>query len=159
MALLSPKVPITPPRQMPWLMLPLSKFCLQSHHSFYDLSTDKTYNLEHPEACSFELRIDSSNGWFVIFDNFSAIFLFNPITQDKFHLPPLSSFHNVTSVNYSKVSKKYAIRSASGKIFELSLREMRNFFIKKIILSSPLVNQDNFMAVAIINQTGGVGLL
>jgi hypothetical protein len=141
---------------MPWLMLPLSESRLQSHRSFYDLSTDKTYNLELPEACSPELRIDSSNGWLVIFDNSSAIFLFNPITRVKFHLPPLSSFHNVESVDYSKVGKEYAIRYASSKIYELSLREMRDFFIKKIVLSSPSVNQDNFMAVAIINQTGGL---
>jgi hypothetical protein len=144
------------PPQFPWLMLPLSKSQLQSHRSFYDVSTNKTHHLELPEACHSQVRVDSSNGWLVIIDSSSAILLLNPLTLAKFNLPPLSSFPNVVSLNFSKVSKEYeyTIREASGKIYRLKLGEMRNFFIKKIVLSSCSVDKDNFIAVAIVNETG-----
>ncbi|KAE8057321.1 hypothetical protein FH972_014022 [Carpinus fangiana] len=153
-----PRVPRHLPPQFPWLMLPLSESHLQYHRSFYGLSTDQTHHIYLPEASRPELRVDSSNGWLVIFNNCksSAILVLNPVTLDKHHLPPLSSFPNIVSVS----NESYTIRKANDlpiivkpiAVYQLSYQEMRDFFIRKILFVQ--VNKDNFVAVAIINKTG-----
>jgi hypothetical protein len=136
-------------------MLPLSESGPQFHRSFYHLPTDRTCHIELPEACSPELRIDSSNGWLVIFDNSSVISLLNPFTRANFDLPPLYSFPIVESVDYFNLGHEYSVRyDATSNIYEeTSLSQMRDLFIKKLVLSSP-VEEENFTAVAIINKNG-----
>ncbi|XP_059462072.1 F-box protein SKIP23-like [Corylus avellana] len=147
-----PKFPRHLLRQFPWLMIPFSQS--QSHCSFYDLSTDVTHVLELPEAARPDLRICSSNGWLVIFDDSPTILLLDPLTGAKLHLPPLSSFPNVVSFDRSKVGKEYAILGDSGDIYRLSLRQMRDLFIKKIVLSSGPANNDNMVnALAILGKS------
>jgi hypothetical protein len=148
------KAPRHLPPQPPWLLLPLPKSQSQTHRSFYDLSTHKIYHLELPEASRPDLRIDSSNGWLVIRDYSPAILLLNPLTQAQFQLPPLSSFPNVLSFDNSEVGKEYAIRDVSGEIYRLNLKEMRDSFIRKIVLSSGPISKDNFIAVAVLSKTG-----
>ncbi|KAE8057333.1 hypothetical protein FH972_014034 [Carpinus fangiana] len=153
-----PRVPRHLPPQFPWLMLPLSESHLQNHRSFYGLSTDQTHHIYLPQASRPELRVDSSNGWLVIFDNCksSAILVLNPVTLDKHHLPPLSSFPNIMSVG----NESYTIRKANDspiirkpiEVYQLSYQQMRDLFIRKILFVQ--VNKDNFVAVAIINKTG-----
>lgn len=53
-----------------------------------------------------------------------------------------------------EVDNEYAIRDVSGEIYRLSLRKMRDSFIKKFVLPSGPVNNDNFVAMAILSKTG-----
>ncbi|XP_059461049.1 F-box protein SKIP23-like [Corylus avellana] len=150
-----PKAPRHLPPQPPWLLLPLSASSQsQSHRAFYDLSTGKIHHLELPEASRPDLRVGSSNGWLVTLDNSPAILLLNPLTKAQINLPPLSSFPNVVSFDNLEVDNEYAIRDVSGEIYRLSLRKMRDSFIKKLVLPSGPVNNDNFVAMAILSKTG-----
>jgi len=112
-----------------------------------------THHLELPEASRPGLCIGSSNGWLVILDDSPTILLLDPLTRAKLHLPSLTSFPIVMSFDYSKVGKEYAIRDVSGENYRHSLREMRDLFIMKIVLSLGPVNNDNFVAVSILKKT------
>jgi hypothetical protein len=146
-------VPNTPrhlPPQLPWLMLPLVQ-SNRSHRAFFDLSARKLHHLQLLEATSHRKRsCGSSHGWLVILDESPAVLLLNPLTRARFHLPPLSAFPNIVSFNYSEVGMEYALRAVSGEIYRRSLREMRDTFIKKVVLSSAPLN-NNFIALAILN--------
>ncbi|XP_030950845.1 F-box protein SKIP23-like [Quercus lobata] len=151
-----PKIPHHLPPQLPWLMLPLSQQSQsQSHRPFLDLSDHKIHLLNLPEAAShLKRRCGSSHGWLVILDETPTILLLNPLTRAKLNLPPLFTFPNVVTFNYSEIGKEYALRSLSGNIYRRSLKEMRDSFIKKLVLSSSPALNTNFVALAILNQTG-----
>ncbi|XP_059460504.1 F-box protein SKIP23-like [Corylus avellana] len=141
------------PPQLPWLMLPQVQ-SNPSHRAFFDLSTRKLHNLELLEATSHSKRCcGSSHGWLIVLDDSPAVLLLNPLTPSRLHLPPLSAFPNVVSFNYSEVGKEYALRGVSGEIYRRSLREMRNSFIKKVVLSSAPLKNKNFIALAILNHS------
>ncbi|KAL4298225.1 hypothetical protein GQ457_12G030540 [Hibiscus cannabinus] len=150
----TPKTPFHLPPQLPWLMLPPS----QSHQplrAFYDLSANKLRFLPVPESSNPDKRhCGSSHGWLVILDESPSILLLNPLSRAKLHLPPLSSFPNVHSFNYSRIGKEYSLISPSGDPYTRNLRQMRDSFIKKIVLSDNPSKELRFVAVAILNQTG-----
>lgn len=60
------------------------------------------------------------------------------------------------SFDNSEVDKEYAIRKVSGEIYRLSLKKMRDSFINKIVLSLDPINNDSFVAVAILYETGNL---
>jgi hypothetical protein len=141
------------PPQLPWLMLPQVQ-SNRSHRAFVDLSTRKLHNLELLEATSHSKRCcGSSHGWLIVLDESPAVLLLNPLTRASLHLPTLSAFPNVVSFNYAEVGKEYALRGVSGEIYRRSLREMRDSFIKKVVLSSAPLKNKNFIALAILNHS------
>ncbi|WCJ44310.1 ascorbic acid mannose pathway regulator 1 [Euphorbia peplus] len=149
-------IPPTPshlPPQLPWLMLPQSQ-STTSRRAFFNLSSDKFHFLNLPEASHGRRHCGSSHGWLSILDDSPTILLLNPISRQKLYLPSLSSFPNVISFNYSDIGREYAFPDASGDRFTSSLRQMRDCFIKKLVLSSSPVIDRNFMAMAILSQTG-----
>ncbi|XP_034675006.1 F-box protein SKIP23-like [Vitis riparia] len=152
-----PKTPHHLPTQLPWLMLPQS----QPHHThrpFFSLSLNKFHFLHLPEASHRRRRRGSSHGWLLILDEAPEIFLLNPLTRSKVHLPPLSTFPNVVRFNFADVGREYALRTSSGNVYTRSLKKMRDSFIKKTILSSSPANGSDFIAVVILNQTGDLAL-
>ncbi|XVF35887.1 hypothetical protein REPUB_Repub19eG0010000 [Reevesia pubescens] len=151
-----PKTPFHLPPQLPWLMLPPSQsHQIQSHRAFYDISANKLRFLSLPDSSNPNKRhCGSSHGWLIILDESPNILLLNPLSKAKLHLPLLSTFPNVESFNYSDIGKEYSLRSPSGDRYSLNLRQMRDSFIKKIVLSANPSKDLNFVAIAILNQTG-----
>ncbi|KAJ9165904.1 hypothetical protein P3X46_020719 [Hevea brasiliensis] len=148
-----PKNPYHLPPQLPWLMLPQSQYN-QSHRAFFNLSTNKFHFLNLPEASHRNRHCGSSHGWLIILDDSPLVLLINPLTRAKFSLPPLTSFPNVVSFNYSDIGREYALQNSSGDRYTRSLRQMRDWFIKKVVLSSSPLKASNFVAMTILNQTG-----
>ncbi|OMO75520.1 hypothetical protein COLO4_26063 [Corchorus olitorius] len=152
-----PKTPFHLPPQLPWLMLPPSRShqSHRSHRAFYDLSTHKFRYLSFPESFNPNKRhCGSSHGWLIILDDSPSILLLNPLSRAKLLLPPLSTFPNVDGFNYSDIGKEYSLRSPSGGRYTRNLRQMRDSFIKKIVLSANPSKDPHFLAIAILNQTG-----
>lgn len=149
-----PKIPFHLAPQLPWLMLTHSRFS-QSHSSFFDLSSNKVHTIYLPEASNGRRRCGSSFGWLVFLDETPSILLLNPLTRSRLQLPSLSTFPNVVSFNYSEIGREYSLRSSFGDLFYTrNLRQMRDFFIKKVVFSSSPLNAHGFIALAILNQTG-----
>ncbi|KDP36858.1 hypothetical protein JCGZ_08149 [Jatropha curcas] len=148
-----PRTPNHLPPQLPWLMLPQSQSD-QSHRAFFNLSTNRFHFLNLPEASHRKRHCGSSHGWLIILDDSPIILLINPLTRAKLSLPPVSSFPNVVSFNYSDIGREYALRNSLGDRCTRSLRQMRDWFIKKVILSCSPLTEGNFVAMAILNQTG-----
>lgn len=88
-------------------------------------------------------------------DDTPDILLLNPLTRAKLHLPPLHSFPNVVSFNFSYIGREYMIRNSHGYLYTRNLRQMRNSFLRKVVLSSsPSSSQGNrFAALAILGHT------
>ncbi|PON60612.1 F-box domain containing protein [Parasponia andersonii] len=150
-----PKTPNHLPPQLPWLMLPHSHHRRPHRAAFFNLSHNKVHLLNLPEASSLGKRCcGSCHGWLVILDETPSVLLLNPLTRSKLHLPPVSTFPNVLRFAYSEIGREYALRSASGEPYTLNLRQIRDSFVKKVILSSSPKESDGFVALAILNQTG-----
>lgn len=148
-----PKSPSHLPPQLPWLMLPQSQ-SYQSHRAFFDLSANKVHFLNLPEASRRKRHCGSSHGWLIILEETPIVLLLNPLTRVKIYLPPLSAFPNVVSFSYFDIGREYTLASLLGDHYNRSLRQMRDSFIKKIVLSSSPVKDSDFIAVAILNQSG-----
>ncbi|KAJ0024401.1 hypothetical protein Pint_09295 [Pistacia integerrima] len=148
-----PKIPNHLPPQLPWLMLPQSQ-PHQSRRAFFNLSTAKLHFLNLPEASHRKRHRGSSHGWLVILDETPAVLLLNPLTRVKINLPPLITFPNVVSFSYSEIGREYTLSSSLGDRYNLNLRQMRDAFIKKVVLSSSPAKDSAFIAVAILNRTG-----
>ncbi|EEF52805.1 ubiquitin-protein ligase, putative [Ricinus communis] len=149
-----PKTPNHLPPQLPWLMLPQSQSqSNQSRRAFFSLSTNKFHFLNLPEVSYRKRHCGSSHGWLMILDDTPTILLINPLTRAKLSLPPLSSFPNVISFNYSDIGREYALRNLLGERVTVSLRQMRDSFIRKVVLSSSPLKDNNFVVIAILNQT------
>lgn len=71
-------------------------------------------------------------------------------------MPAISSFPNVVSFDYANVGREYLLVNSQGERYTASLRQMRDGFIKKVVMSSsPLEKKgDFFVAMAIICSTG-----
>ncbi|XP_022975457.1 F-box protein SKIP23-like isoform X2 [Cucurbita maxima] len=146
-----PKIPRRLPPQLPWLIIPLYH---DSRCGLFNFSDNKIHFLHLPEASLGRRRCGSSHGWLVILDETPTILLLNPLTRAKCRLPPLSTFPNVVSFDYSRIGREYLIRTPTGHIYSRNLRQMRDTFVKKIVLSSSPSNQNDFSAVAILNHSG-----
>ncbi|KAK2995133.1 hypothetical protein RJ640_020773 [Escallonia rubra] len=152
----TPATPRHLPPQVPWLMLPPSQSQPQaSRRGFFCLSANKFHFLGEAAASRRRRRCGSSHGWLVLLDESSHIFLLNPLTRSQVKLPSLSTFPNVTDFNFYNIGREYTIRGVDGEVYTCSLKEMRDSFIKKVILSSS-PNELNYVAVAILNDTGHV---
>ncbi|GAB4828399.1 hypothetical protein Ancab_035397 [Ancistrocladus abbreviatus] len=155
-------LPTTPrhlPPQVPWLMLPpatnTTNNPYQSRRCFFDIINNKFHFLNLPEASPPRRVCCSSNGWLVILNENPEILCLNPLTRQKVYLPPLSSFSNVIKFDLYSVGREYTILDSYGNSYTKNLRQMRDFFVKKIVLSaSPAVNDSDFVALAIANHTG-----
>lgn len=76
------------------------------------------------------------------------------MTREKVGLPPLSSFPNVVMFDIYCVGREYCLRSRDGGVYRSDLREMRDLFIKKMVLSASPSGGADFVALVILNQTG-----
>ncbi|KAJ0618742.1 hypothetical protein HanLR1_Chr02g0054641 [Helianthus annuus] len=151
------KTPKHLPCQLPWLMFPHSNNQNQQSHLrlFFSLSDDKIYRISLPEASTVRRRCGSSHGWLVYLEETPAVFVINPLTRVKHHLPPLSSFPNVVNFSVYNVGREYTLKTVEGDVYTCSLKEMRNSFIKKVVFSSSPSDEDlDYYALAIVNQTG-----
>jgi hypothetical protein len=138
-----PKNPLHLPPQLPCLIL--------SHQSFFDLSTHKTHLFNHPLPSHNRTRFcGSSHGFLVILDQTPQIRIFNPITHVTLFLPPINTFPNVISFDYSNIGREYFVRNPSGDLVYFNLKQMCNSFIRKIVLSSSPSQNDEFIAFAIV---------
>ncbi|KAJ0462853.1 hypothetical protein HanHA300_Chr14g0508661 [Helianthus annuus] len=148
------KTPKHLPCQLPWLMFPQQN--QQSHlRLFFSLSEDKIYRISLPEASFFRRRCGSSHGWLVYLEETPAVFVINPLTRVKHHLPPLCSFPNVVNFSVYDVGREYTLKTVEGDVYTCSLKEMRDSFIKKVVFSSSPSDKDlDYYALAIVNQTG-----
>ncbi|CAI9260486.1 unnamed protein product [Lactuca saligna] len=123
--------------------------------SFLNVSDDKVHLIDLPEDSDSNRRCGSSYGWLVILEETPSISIVNPLTQARHHLPPLSSFPNVTSFEPSEIGKEYTLKTSEGEVYTCNSKEMRDSFIKKVIFSSSPSNENtDYYAVAILNQTG-----
>ncbi|KAK4429453.1 F-box protein SKIP23 [Sesamum alatum] len=138
------------PREFPWLMLPLSRS--SNRRGFFNPLTGNLHRLILPEASHSRRRAGSSRGWLILIDESPSIFLINPLTRDKITLPPLSSFPNVTKFDFYSIGREYTIRSPENDYYYCNLKEMRDSFIKKVILSGSPYDESNFFAFAILNR-------
>ncbi|KAL7244724.1 hypothetical protein ACSBR2_000149 [Camellia fascicularis] len=150
----SPNTPHHLPCQLPWLMLPQCRTHQTHRRGFFRLSANKVHFLNLPEASHHRRRCGSSHGWLVILDESPAVFLLNPLTRAMVHLPPLSAFPNVVDFNFYDVGREYLLRATNGDTYTCNLKDMRDSFIKKVILSSSPSSSHNYIALAILNQTG-----
>ncbi|KAL8524251.1 hypothetical protein ACS0TY_013999 [Phlomoides rotata] len=145
--------PISPshlPREFPWLMLPMSRS--SDRRPFYKPLTNNLHCLTLPEASHTRRHAGSSLGWLILIDESPSIFLINPLTRDRITLPPLSSFPNVTNFDFYSIGREYTLRSPGNELYFCSLKEMRDSFIKKVILSHSPYNNSDFSAFAILNR-------
>ncbi|OVA10867.1 Protein of unknown function DUF295 [Macleaya cordata] len=146
-----PPIPHHIPSQFPWLMLPYNSNSL-NRRGFFSLSENKVYWLNLPEICHGSRCCGSSQGWLVLLGQSPIILLFNPLTSIQIHLPPITTFPKVLDFNISKVGKEYLLMDSP---YRRSLNYMLDLFIKKIVLSSsPASLSSDYVAVAILNETG-----
>ncbi|KAK9270407.1 hypothetical protein L1049_025986 [Liquidambar formosana] len=142
------KTPNHLPCQIPWLFLPQphshQTHKLHRRRAFFSLSENKFHFLNLPEPSHCKRLCGSSHGWLVILDETPTISLINAITDAKLYLPPLSTFPNVSDLNFSKIGREYTLRTFTGDLVTHNLREMRDVFIKKVVLSSSPSNGRRF---------------
>ncbi|KAK8601362.1 hypothetical protein V6N13_058922 [Hibiscus sabdariffa] len=86
--------------------------------------------------------------------------IFPPTNSDSSPSPNPPTLINATvalptvgSFNYSRIGKEYSLLSPSGDPYTRNLRQMRDSFIKKIVLSDNPSKELRFVVVAIPNQT------
>nr|XP_043618527.1 F-box protein SKIP23-like [Erigeron canadensis] len=155
----TPKIPKHLPCQLPWLMLPKSTNLEQpdliNTRSFLSISDNKIHLVSLPEDSDSHRRCGSSYGWLVILDETPLISIINPLTKAKQCLPPLSSFPNVTSFAPNDIGREYTLKTLDDDVYTCNAKEMRDFYIKKVVFSSSPSNEDvDYYALAILNQTG-----
>ncbi|KAJ8772608.1 hypothetical protein K2173_027785 [Erythroxylum novogranatense] len=148
------KYPDHLPPQLPWLMFP-QRQPNPSRRALYNLSSGKFHFLNLPEASHNKRLCGSSHGWLTILDDSPTIVLVNPITREKVYLPPVSTFPNVIAFSYSNVGREYV--TVRGLIDRerpetVSLRHMRDWFIKKLVLSSS-PKRNRFATMAILHSS------
>lgn len=160
----TPATPAHLPCQFPWLMLPQSRS--SSHRrAFFSLPDDKFHILDLPEASHCRRRSGSSHGWLIMLimlDESSSIFLLNPLTRAKIELPPLSTFPYVVRFDIFNVGREYTLHSSEddghvnymSRFYTCGLKDMRDSFVTKVVLSNSPSNGSKFLALAIINRTG-----
>ncbi|XP_010266939.1 PREDICTED: F-box protein SKIP23-like [Nelumbo nucifera] len=141
------------PCQLPWLMLPNTRNN-DTCRGFFSLSDDKIHWLELPEASRRRRCCGSSQGWLVVVEESPVIRLLNPLTRAQIQLPPLTTFPNVLGFDVYRIGKEYTLQTSSGDCYSRNLKEMRDSFLKKVILSSSPASSSEYVALAILNETG-----
>ncbi|GAV56692.1 DUF295 domain-containing protein, partial [Cephalotus follicularis] len=156
----TPKIPHHLPPQLPLLMVSQSPQQQQPHQSsrcaFFNISNNKLRFLNLPELSHRNRHCGSSQGWLIILDESPIVLLLNPLTRAKIYLPPLSSFPHIVRFSYSDMGSEYGLRSPSGGHRTLDSNQMRDRFIKKVVLSSSPSEGTDFVAIAILNNSGGL---
>ncbi|KAL6506650.1 hypothetical protein OROHE_022482 [Orobanche hederae] len=146
----APIIPRYLPREFPWLMLPFSG--TSNRRGFFCPLTNDFHRLTLPEASRSRRCAGSSFGWLILFDESPSVFLINPLTRYRIALPPLTSFPNVTKFDFYSIGREYTVQSPENDLYYYDLKEMRDSFIKKAILShSPYIRSD-FFAFAILSR-------
>ncbi|KAI3418126.1 uncharacterized protein J3R85_013996 [Psidium guajava] len=149
------KTPYHLPTQIPWLLLPLFKPQSRSRSSsgyFYSLLDKKVHGLRIPEMYIRQRRCGSSHGWLVILDESPSVALVNPLTGAKMDLPPLYTFPDVVGFNFADVGREYLLRDGDNRLSRRNLKDMRDCFVKKVVLSSSPVKDSQFVAVAMLHH-------
>ncbi|GAB2289267.1 hypothetical protein Dimus_023572 [Dionaea muscipula] len=159
-------LPTTPhhlPCQLPWLMLPplitTSTSSSTSDHrrscrGFYNLVNNKVHYLNLPEASRPRRVCCSSLGWLVVVNETPEIYCLNPLTRSKVYLPPLSTFPNVIDFSFYNVGREYIVRNSMGYVYSRNLKQMRDFYLKKVVFSASPGNGGDYIVMAIVNYTG-----
>ncbi|KAI4374888.1 hypothetical protein MLD38_012827 [Melastoma candidum] len=158
-----PAIPRHLPPQPPWLLLPLYQpyyFSSSSPSSncFYNFLDNSVNKLGHlsplvPELSPYSRRCGSSHGWLVVLDYSPRIVLFNPLMNSKINLPDLTTFPNVVSVCFANIGKEYIVRRGRGDP-TTSVQDMRDMFVKKVVLSNSPGMDSEFVALAILDTSG-----
>lgn len=149
------KTPNHFPPQLPWLLLPLFKPQNRGRSCsgyFYSLLDGKVHVLRITEASLRMRRCGSSHGWLVVLDESPSVALVNPLTGAKMDLPPLHAFPNVVGFNFADVGREYLLRDGDHRLSTRNLKDMRDCFVKKVVLSSSPAKGGQFVAVAILHH-------
>lgn len=56
----------------------------------------------------------------------------------------------VVDFDFSKIGREYTLRTSYGALYSRNLREMRDTFVKKLVLTSCPLRDDNFIAIAVL---------
>lgn len=147
----TPATPRDLPCQLPWLMLPKNR---SNRCGFIDFLDNKLHFLNLPEASNSRRRCGSSHGWLIIVDESPSIFIINPLTRVTFNLPPVSKFPNIVDFDFYRVGREFTLRSFDGELYARNLKEMRDSFIRKAVISSSPSRDPNFITLVILNETG-----
>ncbi|CAO2833782.1 unnamed protein product [Amaranthus hypochondriacus] len=136
--ILPSKPPKTLPCQLPWLLLPPSNPATGNSRRIFNILTNKLYSLSILESSYPRRILGSSHGYLIISSGTPEIFCLNPITNSKVTLPSLSSLPGVVSFSFSNLGREYLIQDQfTHQIYFLDLQQMRDDFIRKLVLSSP----------------------
>ncbi|XP_056163974.1 F-box protein SKIP23-like [Syzygium oleosum] len=151
----TPKAPSHLPPQLPWLLLPLFKPQSRGRSCsgyFYSLPDNKVHVLRITETCLRKRRCGSSHGWLAILDESPSVVLVNPLTGAKVDLPPLHTFPDVVGFNFADVGREYLLRDGNHRLSTRNLKQMRDIFVKKVVLSSSPAKDSRFVAVAMLHH-------
>ncbi|KAH9608349.1 hypothetical protein KSS87_017150 [Heliosperma pusillum] len=144
------------PTQLPWLLLQppppsSSSNAALTRRAFYDVTTGKTHTIHLPEASYPRRILGSSHGSLIIVDDSPYIFCFNPITNFKVFLAPLSTLPGVVSFSFSNVGREYSIQDPFfPNTYTRDLRQICDTFLSKVVLSD-LPTKDACLALAVIS--------
>ncbi|EPS66765.1 hypothetical protein M569_08014, partial [Genlisea aurea] len=125
-----------------------------SRRRFFNPLVNRLHRIVLPEISRRHRCAGSSFGWLILMDESPSIFVLNPLTRDRIDLPPLSSFPDVVSLDYYSVGREYTVRSPppGSNPYSLNLRQMRDSFIRKMILSHNPYDRRRFLAIGILNR-------
>ncbi|CAN4123048.1 unnamed protein product [Withania somnifera] len=146
----TPATPKNLPCQLPWLMLPKNG---SNRRAFFNFVDNKLHFLNLHEVSNRRRRCGSSHGWLSIVDESPLIFMINPLTKETINLPPVNKFPNVMNFDFYSVGREYTLRSPDGKVYFRNLKEMRDLFIRKVVISNSPSRDPNFVVIVILNET------
>ena len=150
--------------QLPWLLLPYKDNVIGTSNSsscgFLDPLEKKVHKLELPEIGEKVFK-GSAYGWVVVANKNDTIYLVNPLTRAKVKLPPYSKFPDVRKYRADKHENEYLIWSLSpistpGDSYLTDSTQVRNYRLKRVVLSSSPSNGSDFVAVAIYSEMGSL---
>ncbi|XP_021756152.1 putative F-box protein At5g55150 [Chenopodium quinoa] len=119
-------------------------------HFISIIPDDSKYSVNLPEVFPPHRIVGSSHGCLIIVGLTGEIFCLNPISKDRIDLPRLSDFSDVELFDNPEVY--YRISNQYGYPQNLSLTQMRDWYVKKIILSSYPADGADYIALAIIQS-------
>lgn len=111
---------------------------------------ERKHSMNLPEAFPPHRVVGSSHGCLIVVSLTGEIFCLNPISKERIDLPRLSDFPDVEQ--FSNHEGYYRISNQYGYPQNLSLTQMRDWYVKKIILSSSPINGADYIALAVIQS-------